>query len=241
MRFVFVVPYRNCRAFLGECARSLIAQSHQDWVAFFRDDCSTDGGHEEIPVDPRIVIQSTGFRLGGLGNIHRGIVENQMAKDDVVCLMDGDDYLARTDALDILSRLYSERECLLSYGQYEVDGRTGHCHAYSRESFARIRSGNFVASHLKTFKRRLYDEAMRQDPGCSRYKDDTGSFFDMAWDVALMTPLMEVAGFERVVFNPQVVYAYRLHPMNEHSVDVNRQRRFASMALAKPPLNKVSL
>lgn len=237
MRFVFIVPFRNCRGFLKECADSLLSQTHRDWVAFFRDDCSTDGGVDLIPKDSRIVTQRTVSRLGGLGNVHHGIVDNDIRPEDVVCLMDGDDYLTRPDALDLVSRIYSERGCLLSYGQYESNGVQGHCRAYSRREFENIRNENFVASHLKTFRRSLYSEAMRQDPACYRYMDDSGRFFDMAWDVALMTPLMEVAGFERVAFNPEIVYGYRTHPMNEHAVDHSRQRRFATMALSKPPLN----
>lgn len=237
LRFAFIVPFRNCRCFLDECAASLLSQTHHDWVAFFRDDCSTDGGCDNIPKDPRITVQRTGSRLGGLGNVHRGIVDNDIKPDDVVCIMDGDDYLTRPDALELVARLYADRGCLLSYGQYETNGVQGHCRAYSRKEFDNIRNENFVASHLKTFRRSLYAEAMRQDPECARYMDDAGQFFDMAWDVAIMTPLMEVAGFDRVAFNPEIVYGYRIHPMNEHSVDNSRQRRFASMALAKPPLN----
>lgn len=241
MRFVFVIPFRNCRPFLGECAASLLWQSHKDWVAFFRDDCSDDGGGDGLPRDGRIVLQRTGSRLGGLGNIHRCIVDNSLAPEDVICILDGDDYLTRPDALEMVSRLYSERDCLLTYGQYSMNGSPGHCRAYSREEFGRIRQVNYIASHLKTFRFSLYMEAMRQDPNCSRYLDSEGAFFDMAWDIALMTPLMEVAGFDRVAFNPEVVYHYRLHPMNEHQVSSSRQRRLAAEAFSKPPLLHVPL
>ena len=242
MRFVFVVPYRNCRPFLADCARSLLTQSHGEWLAFFRDDCSDDGSSDEVPSDPRIVVQRNGTREGGLKNMHDAIVGNSLLADDVVCLMDGDDYLTRPDALSIVKLLYEETGCLLSYGQYESVGTpAGHCRPYRREEFSGLRGSGFLASHLKTYRHRLYMEAMRQDPACERYRNESGDFFDMATDVAIMTPLMEVAGFERVAFNPQVVYHYRVHPMNEHSVDVGRQRRSAEMALAKRPMEKVSL
>lgn len=242
MRFVFVVPYRNCRAFLGECAASLLMQSHGEWVAFFRDDCSDDGGSDTLPSDPRIVVQRNASRVGGLRNMHEAIVGNSLLPDDVVCLMDGDDYLTRPDALSVVEGLYGRTGCLLSYGQYATNGSaTGHCRAYTREEFSRLRGVGFLASHLKTFRHRLYMEAMRQDPGCDRYRDASGGFFDMATDVAIMTPLMEVAGFDGVAFNPEVVYGYRTHAMNEHSFDPTGQRSAAAAALAKPPLVAVSL
>jgi glycosyltransferase involved in cell wall biosynthesis len=241
MRFVFVVPFRNCRPFLRECAESLLSQNHRDWVAFFRDDMSEDGGREEIPEDSRIFHQVTERRLGGLGNVHHGIVDNGLRAEDVVCILDGDDYLTRPDAMDTVARIYSERDCLLSYGQYSMNGSTGHCRAYSKREFDMIREIDFIASHLKTFRYSLYMEAMRQDPSCSRYLDSEGAFFDMAWDIALMTPLMEVAGFDRVAFNPEAIYHYRLHSMNEHQVSSSRQRRLAAEALAKPAMRQVCL
>ena len=237
MRFVFVIPFRNCKGYLSKTADSLVAQSRTDWIAFFRDDCSDDGGRMEIPAHPQIVVQRNEERSGGLMNLHRGIVDNGLRPDDVVCVMDGDDYLTRPDALEVVARLYESRDCLLTYGQYETKDTTrGHCQAYSREQFNNLRGFGFVASHLKTFRYSLYLEAMRQDPNCERYRDESGRFMEMAWDVALMTPLLEIAGFERVAFNPEVVYHYRLHPANECSIDASRQVQFARKALSKPPM-----
>lgn len=237
MRFVFVVPFRNCRGFLLPAAKSLLSQTHGDWVAFFRDDSSDDGGPGEIPSDPRIIIQRNESRVGGLANLHGGIVGNGLLPSDVVCVMDGDDYLTRPDALSLLSEVYLSSGCLLSYGQYETEGTpAGHCRPYSRSEFGGLRGGGFLASHLKTFRYSLYEEAMRQDPDCERYRDSSGAFFGMAWDVALMTPLLEVAGFDRVAFNPHVVYHYRQHPLNEHHINVSEQRRCAAAAMSKRPM-----
>jgi hypothetical protein len=217
-------------------------QSHKDWIAYFRDDASTDGGHELIPSDSRIVAQRNGPRQGGLENLPRGIMDNGLHPDDIVCLLDGDDYLVGTGALDAVANLYRERGCLVSYGQYETgDSPVGHCGAYTRSNFENLRRHGFMASHLKTFRYKAYMEAMRQDPDCSRYTDKHGKFFDMATDVAVMTPLLEVAGFDRVAFNPHVVYHYRMHPGNEHVAGYSRQKECARDALAKPPMTRADL
>lgn len=240
MRFVFISPFRNCAPFLKECAESLLKQKRGDWVAFFRDDCSDDEGANLIPSDPRIFVQRNSSRLGGLGSVHEGIVSNNLSNEDIVCVLDGDDYLVGDDVLDVISSIYEEKGCLVSYGQYENNnGDSGHCRAYSREDFGRIRSCGFIASHLKTFRYKVYAEAMRRDPNCDRYRNDDGAFFDMAWDIALMTPLMELVGFEGVAFNPKVVYHYRTHAGNECSVNSTRQRDFAKKAFAKDPMPRV--
>jgi glycosyltransferase involved in cell wall biosynthesis len=235
MRFVFVIPFRNCSGFLPRCAESLLAQGHRDWVAYFRDDASSDAGLSVLPSDPRIVGQKRDERGGGLLNTHEGLVGNGLSPDDVVCLLDGDDYLVGEGALGTIADLYTRTGCLVSYGQYEYDGGSvGHCMAYKSSQFADLRSHGFMASHLRTFRFSVYMEAMRQDPDCGRYVYKDGEFFDMAWDVALMTPLLEIAGFDRVAFNPEVVYHYTQHAGNEHRVDSTRQKDCARVALAKP-------
>lgn len=219
-----------------------MVQDHEDWVAYFRDDASMDEGLSVLPSDPRIVRQRRDVRGGGLLNIHEGIMSNGLVPDDVVCLLDGDDYLVGTEALGVVADLYGRTGCLLSYGQYEFDsGAVGGCRAYRRWEFDDLRSRGFVASHLRTFRHSLYLEAMRQDPSCERYIYKDGEFFDMAWDVALMTPLLEIAGFDRVAFNPEVIYHYTQHPGNEHRVDSARQQDCARVALAKRPLVRVDL
>ena len=42
--------------------------------------------------------------------------------DDVICLLDGDDFLVRPDSIDIINKLYEDGG-LLTYGQY-VSGHT---------------------------------------------------------------------------------------------------------------------
>lgn len=242
MRFVFIVPFRNCAPFLARCAESLILQDHRDWVAYFRDDASTDNVLSVLPSDPRIVHQRRDERGGGLLNMHEGIVSNGLLPEDIVCVLDGDDYLVGSGALGIVSDLYDRTGCLVSYGQYEDDsGAVGHCQSYRRENFENLRSHGFLSSHLKTFRYSLYVEVMRQDPLCERYRREDGGFLDMAWDVALMTPLLEVAGFDRVAFNPEVVYHYTQHDGNEHRVDSGRQQECCRIALSKAPLSRADL
>lgn len=242
MRFVIIVPFRNCSAFLRRCADSILGQDYGSWVAYFRDDASVDGGLSSLPSDARIVPQRTDVRMGGLANIHEGIMSNGLSPNDVVCVLDGDDYLVGSRALSTVASLYESTGCLVSYGQYENEfGDVGHCRAYSRPEFERLRSCGFVASHLKTFRYSVYLEAMRQDPECERYMYKDGKFIDMATDVALMTPLLEIAGFDRVAFNPQVVYHYTQHPGNEHFVNNSHQQDCARFALAKRSMARADL
>ena len=233
-RFVFIIPFRNVKDFISQFSDTLLKQDNKNWIAIFCDDESNDGTINNIPKDDRFIIRRNEKRITALPNIHFGIIESNLEEEDVVCLLDGDDFLIRKDALDIINNLYQD-ETLLTYGQYVwPNGQPGHCIAYTKDSFEKLRTGGYWASHMRTFKYKLYKELMNQDPELSCYKDKDGNFYTITYDVAIMTPLMEIAGFERVKFNPDPVYYYRIHQQNDHFVDPTLQKSVADEIFAKP-------
>ncbi len=238
-RFVFIIPFRNVSAFISDCATSLINQSNKNWIAIFCDDASTDGTIDKIPNDSRFIIKRNNERVTALPNIHNGIVDSNLNDDDIICILDGDDMLIRADAVDIIDRLYCD-DTLLTYGQYIwPNNQVGHCKAYTKETFSQLRTGGYWASHIRTFKYKLYKEMMNQDPGLSCYKDKDGEFYKITYDIAIMTPLMEVAGFDKIKFNPDPVYYYRIHQQNDHFVDPNLQKSVADEIFAKSKFKQV--
>jgi glycosyltransferase involved in cell wall biosynthesis len=234
--FIVVIPFHNARPFLSECAQSLVNQEYKTWRAVFADDASTDDGIREIPTDPRFTIVRSEKRLTALENIHNTIISANPKPEDVICLLDGDDYLIRNDALWLVASLYERQETMLTYGQYVwPNNMVGHCRPYTKETFASLRSGGYWASHMRTFKFKLYQEMMTQDPDLSCFKDKSGLFYRTCYDVAIMTPLMEIAGLTGIAFNPYPIYMYRQHPNNDHVVDRAGQKRAEVDIFSKRP------
>jgi glycosyltransferase involved in cell wall biosynthesis len=235
-RFVFIVPFFNAKKFIKECADSLISQNYKNWVAIFCDDASTDGTVDNIPEDDRFFIKILKNRVGGLMNIHMCIVESMLEDDDIICILDGDDKLLINNSINIINDLYDDNT-LLTYGQYITSyGKLGHSQAYTKESFSKLRKIGFITSHIKTFKYKLYKEFLRLDPNLDQYKDDTGNWYNHACDVAKMIPLIEIAGFDKIKFNPIPIYYYRIHNNNIENTEL--QKKNASHIFSKPSLNK---
>jgi len=232
-RLVFIIPFRNVKDFIIPCVKSLLGQSNQNWIAIFCDDASTDGTSNIIPKDDRFFIRKNTTRITALPNIHNGIVESNLLDEDIICILDGDDFLIRHDAVDIINNLYQDNT-LLTYGQYVwPNGQMGHCKPYTREEFSNLRKGGYWASHIRTFKYRLYKELLVQDPELFCYRNNKGEFYTITYDVAIMTPLMEISGFDRIKFNPIPVYYYRIHQQNDHNVDHKLQKLVADEIFAK--------
>jgi len=55
-KFVFIIPFRNVKDYIGQCAESLIRQTNKNWIAVFCDDESTDNSIDFIPEDSRFTI-----------------------------------------------------------------------------------------------------------------------------------------------------------------------------------------
>lgn len=240
-RFVFIIPFRNVAPYIKDCANSLINQNNKNWIAHFIDDVSTDDTISNIPDDPRFTIKRNTERLTALPNIHYGIMDLNLNDDDIICILDGDDFLARPDSIDIVDRFYTDENALLTYGQYiSSAGNMGHCIPYTQETFKHVRdSRQYWASHLRTFKFKLYKEILNQDPNLDCYKDSNDEMYRSCYDVAIMVPLLEIAGFDKVKFNPVPLYFYRIHPQNDYSVDPVLQYSIADEVYSKKKFTQV--
>lgn len=244
-RFIVIIPYRNARNYLPECLNSLLNQTYTNWLAICADDDSDDGSSEVIPEDPRFIKRRNARRLGALENIYRAIVESGLEYDDndVICFLDGDDYLLTPNALETVAQIYRQKpHCLLTYGQYVTSsGEVGTAKPYTWREFPSIRQKSFRLRHFRTFRYKLYKEFLRQDPNVEAYRDRDGQFFASAYDVAIMLPLAEIAGYPNVCFNEKPIYFYRLHALNDHVVDRNLQQRCDEEARAKRPFKPTFL
>ena len=238
-RFVFIIPFRNIKDYIKPCLDSLLLQNYQNWVAILCDDASTDGTCDNISNDSRFILRKNKERLTALPNIHNAIIESNLNDEDIICILDGDDFLIRKDAIYIINNLYND-DTLLTYGQYIwPNGAIGHCKAYTREIYNELRKHGHWASQLRTFKYKLYKELLNQDPNLECYKDKNGNFYTITYDVAIMTPLLEMAGFDRIKFNPEPIYYYRIHQNNDHHIDSKLQKEVANEIFNKKSFNKI--
>jgi hypothetical protein len=124
-----------------------------------------------------------------------------------------------------LNEIYEKEDCWLTYGSYMQypDGRDSSFHVseYSEEI---RKSGDFKkdpewrASHLRSFKYKIAKKLEKED-----LADEDGNYYVMAWDHAIMFPLMEMAR-ERVHFVSDILYVYNDdNPLNVHKIDRQKQ------------------
>lgn len=219
-----VIPFYNVENWIKTCIDSIKAQTFKNFKCILIDDISSDNSYEIvkniIADDSRFVLIRNEEKKLALRNIYEGIKLLNPDDEDIIITIDGDDWLSRTDSLEIVNKYYKEKtETLLTYGTY-VEYPSGNIPhnviAYSEKVVenSEFRNDIWRASHLRTFKYKLWKQIKLED-----LKDASGNFYKMAWDLAFMFPMLEMAG-SRAKYVKEAVYCYNLvNPLNDHKVN----------------------
>jgi hypothetical protein len=125
----------------------------------------------------------------------------KLPDDRVVACVDADDWLGPPSALTTVAR-YFAAGAWVTYGSYAfADGRRGHTAPHAPGE--NVRAAPWRASHLKAFKAGLFKKIKHE-----HLKLPDGSWLPHARDLALMFPLLELAGARRVAHVAEVIYVY---------------------------------
>jgi glycosyltransferase involved in cell wall biosynthesis len=187
------------------------------------DDCSTDKSVEtieqEIGEDSKFMFIKNEERKLALRNIYEAIERSNPDKEDVIITLDGDDWFATKNTLEILNTRYEESDCWLTYGSY-MEYPSKNRGKFSREIPKEIidsntfRESEWMSSHMRTFKYKLWKKIKKED-----FLEEDGRFCDGAWDMIFMFPMLEMAA-HRSKFIKDILYVYnRNNPLNEDKVD----------------------
>ena len=241
-RIKTITPFYNPGDFLVQCVGTLCSQKYENYEMIFINDCSDDGSPRHLPYnDSRAKIVNTMIRKTALENLHNAIFDH-CEPDDIVVIVDGDDWLINKKVLSFINDFYNEHDCWVSYGQARwTDGRRGFASAYpDEESFNNLRTCPFRVSHLRTFRAGLYQKIKEQDPEFNCMKDKDGKSYRISYDVAMMFPIMEMAGFEKVKYNDVALYIYnRENTISDDKIDQAGQTGTHMEISRKPRFKKI--
>ena len=203
----------QCERYIDRYAQSVLKQDYQDYMIHIIDDMSTD--KTGIVIDNyfkntkhNIIHAST--KLYG-NQAQRILMTNPIIKDDdIVCVVDLDDWLPDNNVLKRLESYYSG-DILFTFGDYIVYGENKSS-INAMPDIEKLRSNaRFTTSHLKSWKHKLYKGIRDED-----FKDKNGCYYITAQDYIYCIPMLEMAGENRVFFSKDINYVYnRETPYND--------------------------
>jgi glycosyltransferase involved in cell wall biosynthesis len=237
----FVCCFWNAEKYIKNCIRTLKSQTDRDFEVYLIDDMSTDNTVEItkklIAGDSRfnlIVNEEKKFKLRNLNELI-----TQFDDEDIVIEIDGDDFLSSSDVVSNIRNIYSGGKVWLTNGSFIYSN--GEIGASSQSNPETVRKDVFTFSHLRTWKVFLW----KAIPD-SYLRDDDGSYFKSAADVAYTFSLLELAGNENYMFIPKVCYVYNAEsPYNDHKIGSatggghREQERCSNIIRNKFKLNKL--
>lgn len=232
-----LTAFHNAGPFLERCLASLQEQDYPNFEVIFLDDASTDGYHEIIPIqNDRFQLIRRDLRMGLAANLHQLLLDH-CEPDDIAVVLDGDDWLACSDALSWIDRCYREQDCWVLYGQFQYStGEYGFSQPFATPDDFHLLRQRWQTTHIKTFRAGLYQRIADQDPDFSCMKDNNGEWLKAAVDSALMFPLLEMAGFDKVRFNEKILYIYNDdNPLSHHKTNLQYQSdRYNELKIRRP-------
>ncbi len=181
-------------------------------------------------------------RATALPNLHKGIMEFCTDPDDIVVILDGDDWMYGRNSLTYINEFYNQNpECWMMYGSSKwTDGRKCCSSPYSEAEFRHLRAAPFRVSHIRTFRAGLYHKIAEQDPSFSCMMDKSNNWYTMTYDVAMFLPMLEMAGFEHVKHNPKPLYIYnRDNPISDDRISQELQWSIHEEINNKKPFKKI--
>tara|TARA_R100000808_G_C2155395_1_gene167777 strand:+ start:5546 stop:7192 length:1647 start_codon:yes stop_codon:yes gene_type:complete len=240
--FTIIIPAYNCAPWVEKNVLSALNQKYGNFNIIYIDDDSEDATYDLVSEikdlydkEDRLNIIRNKKNYKALYNINNAI--KQVRDDSIIVLLDGDDWLSSFNVLARLNEEY-DKETWITAGTY-IESTT--CRVVkSANSDDAMWNGNLrkyydgsghpnVFSHLRTFRKKLFDKIDKSD-----LKDEDGKFYQCTFDRALMYPMLEMAGQTHYKSIDQIVYTYnRLNPLSVDRVQRRDQLRIEAQIRKK--------
>jgi len=241
IKFKIIVPAYNVEKWAEKNINSILTQKYQNFEVYYTDDISTDKTFEIVKKlnNGKIDLVRNTEKKFALQNIVESIDRSQPDDEDIIVLVDGDDWLSHDNVLDILKKKYEEEDLVLTYGSFVTSNtgqRPGILSMYSDNIIENnlFRQDSWRASHLRTFKYKLWKNIKNED-----LRSPDGKYFRMAWDLAIMFPMLEMAG-KRFSLIEEPLYVYNMeNPISDHKVSRKLQQLTDIYIRSKTPYERI--
>lgn len=203
-RFAILITQRDAAPFIRKCLDSVVSQTYKNYEVIIMDDNSTDGTWEIIQKEyPQFQSIHTPKQDYYIKNFVAGINLCATDREDIIVLVSGDDYLYSDDVFEYLNNVYQE-DIWLTYGNFiRTSGLHGKGCFPIPDTRAYRKKGDWLASHLVTHKKKLYDKIKKED---LLYAN--GQYPNHSYDCSILYPMIEMCGQKHMRFIDKVLYVY---------------------------------
>ena len=213
---ILICSYNNAK-YVNNNLRSIKSQTYKNYKILYIDDCSDDLTYKIAKKQLSHLFNKNQYnliknfeRIGSLKskyvNIHKYVRDN-----DILIILDGDDFFYTKYALTYLNFIYKTKKVLCTYGSYiNLSGKINFQKKYSSNVIKKkLFRKYFHPSHLRTYYAHVFKKIPKE-----QFLDSDNNFFMTCEDKATMFPIMEIVGHRHYFIN-YFLYCYNdLNPIN---------------------------
>jgi len=225
---------------------SVLNQTYENYHVTYIDDFSQDNTFEKVKAlvgnSSKFTLIKNESNLGGSYNHIRFF--NSFDDDDVIVLLDGDDWFFDDHVLENLNNAYNEKDLWMTYGKFYVYNGTEHVSEADPQNspypefihkHKLYRKDIWRASHLRTYKSFLIKK-VDQDDYISKIN---GKLFWHAADLSLAFPCLEMCPQEKIGVVDFPTYIYNASPKsqertkqreisdnNKYEIEIRNKKRY---------------
>ena len=230
-----VISSYNHSNYLQKCFNSILQQKFRHFELFIVDDMSTDNSMDIIKeycnkYNWKYI--SNISRMGALYNRVLAINNLNCNDEDIIVIIDGDDWLSNNNVFNYINNLYIDNDILLTFGgiqpYYNTDIYPDNIRTNpklmkkeiekfisNREKTIKnclFRKNPYIFTQLQTFKFKLFKNIKKEN-----FLDKNNNWYKTSTDYAYMYPLLELSQGKFKLID-KIVYIYNVHSYNVHSV-----------------------
>lgn len=210
--FCFIVVGGKAEKYIERCLTSIKNQTNQNWkcaVVLTETEDKTFEKAKNFESD-KITVVKTSKNNFVIKNYLKAIQILKPSDNSILVNVDADDWLVDNDVLTKIDIEYMKNpNLMITCGSWKTFpdyiNIPSNCIPYTVDDFKKgIRKVGFRGTHLRTMKHIVFKNIDEKE-----FKDSiTGEIYNVAADVAIMNPALEMVGFENYKFIKDILYVY---------------------------------
>jgi len=234
-RFIVFTAGFNSEKWAKKNINSIKKQNYSNYVHVIVDDATTDGTSKEIEEvkHNKLIVYRNENNIKWVSNALKYLPEHIESDEDVIVIVDMDDWLSNENVLNILNKKYIKNKVWMTYGNYAVYNNN----SIIKKAFKKAKQNNKRTVngssyiHLRTFKAFLWNAINKED-----LKGPNGKYISCTYDRAIMYPMMEMCPIDKIHHFEEVLYIYNSgNTLNVSKIMRQQQKDLKKWFLGKIP------
>ena len=212
-RFIILIGSYNNEAWVSFNLDSILAQTYKNFKVVYYNAASIDKTYQIAKTyadkDSRINLQTTPDRRLKTWFFENSTQMEEIRDNDIICVLDGDDFLANEEVLNYLNEVYNQTNCWMTYGGMIVWNGEKTTEPFPQNSVPPqmvfdqklYRQDLWRYSHMRTCRGFLWKKLTRED-FVSKYDDNYMSMCDLC----TVYPFLEMCPANKIFRVEQSIY-----------------------------------